>query len=47
MKNTIKIDMTQMKTIQIIKIFDVISVIRKNLNKKGLDIKARQITKAS
>lgn len=37
--------MTQMKTIQVIKLLDVLSIVRKSLNKKGFDIKAKQILK--
>ena len=43
MKKPIKIDMTQMKPLQVLKVFDILASIRKNLNKKGLDIKIRNL----
>jgi len=35
--------MTQMKPIQIVKLLDLLAIVRKSLNKKGFDIKAKSI----
>lgn len=43
MKKPIKIDMTNMKSSQIIKIIDTLTLLRKSLKKKGFDIKCKPL----